>query len=713
MADASDLVPIRNLEPRTVLQSSQPATKDGHDDDHGKQAGPSEVAVSRSASQDNRVDSQSIHDSPTDRRTPYARRNTRDLTSSFEGVPIERIPSSSKNNSPSTFGDDRGKDPSTPIDAEEVLPDDSSLSYIGDQRGARFFVYNLCHPKAPQDATPYLSPRPSQNTWKPYEVEYLRHQGAFDTLSKDVCDDLIRCYFHHVHFFLPVVDAASFLVEYASNGRQNIGLLLFWSMLLAAANFAEPDVLQRAGFTSRKAMKTAMYERAKCLYDLDHGTDKLILIQSVILMGFWYSDPQEHTSASYWINIAITLAQTLGLHRCTTLNNRSQRLPESQQPLIRRIWWSCVLRDRWLSLAKGRPMRIHQEDCDIPMPEAEDILSSLNTIPVQTREKFIPSDSEMLAKMWINLVEISATLGRILRIHYRVNGSKPAPEDINNSAKELHYCRPLEILGEDASDLLRLHSYHVELYYEATVAVLYRPYVFSESSVSSFDGQESWKKIALDQARVAASNTNAILEKIIDLNSVHLLKPMMITTFIPAMQIHLFDCKSAIPLRRGLGSNKLNLCMLVLSQLRDTYWSASVIYRLFARAQSILDKPNPSVSVQPEKPTDSFHRVGAHSNTGSQDVDTEHQQQDEDTQQSIRPMTESNILMDGQTAPFWLNDSESPCFSSVDQLLSPGFSMSENAFQSLFAGFDNGIQGVYDQMMPVSSDIPPDLLYNV
>lgn len=42
-------------------------------------------------------------------------------------------------------------------------------------------------------------------------------------------------------------------------------------------------------------MKTSMYARAKCLYDLDHGTDKLILIQSVILMGFWYTDPQDHT----------------------------------------------------------------------------------------------------------------------------------------------------------------------------------------------------------------------------------------------------------------------------------------------------------------------------------------------------------------------------------------------------------------------------------
>lgn len=128
---------------------------------------------------------------------------------------------------------------------------------------------------------PQLLPRQADVSWKPHEIEYLRHQGAFDTLLEEVCDDLIRCYFHHVHFFLPVVDAAAFLKEYDSNGRQNISLLLFWSMLLAAANvsrsvcqetfiadlwfhkFVDAGVLQRSGFSSRKAMKTAFYERAK------------------------------------------------------------------------------------------------------------------------------------------------------------------------------------------------------------------------------------------------------------------------------------------------------------------------------------------------------------------------------------------------------------------------------------------------------------------
>ena len=61
----------------------------------------------------------------------------------------------------------------------------------------------------------------------------------------------------------------------------------------------------------------------------------------------------------------------------------------------------------------------------------------------------------------------------------------------------------------------------------ATVTVLYRPYVLSGVSALPFEAQPSWQKTVLEQARAAASNTNSVLEKIIEFNFVHLLKPMM------------------------------------------------------------------------------------------------------------------------------------------------------------------------------------------
>jgi hypothetical protein len=111
-------------------------------------------------------------------------------------------------------------------------------------------------------------------------------------------------------------------------------------------------------------------------------------------------------------------------------------------------------------------MRIHHDDCDVPLPREEDILNNLETVPPETKNKFIPSESKALAGMWINLVEISSSLGKILRIHYRVNGFKPRFDDINASSDELRVCKPREDHTSSASELVLLHGYHVDLFYE-------------------------------------------------------------------------------------------------------------------------------------------------------------------------------------------------------------------------------------------------------
>ena len=75
-------------------------------------------------------------------------------------------------------------------------------------------------------------------------------------------------------------------------------------------------------------------------------------------------------------------------------------------------------------------MRIHGDDCDMPMTAAGDITEGLEGISIEAKRKYIPSDSGTLAQFWIRLVRISTALGNILRFHYRANGPKPSVEDI-------------------------------------------------------------------------------------------------------------------------------------------------------------------------------------------------------------------------------------------------------------------------------------------
>ena len=183
-------------------------------------------------------------------------------------------------------------------------------------------------------------------------------------------------------------------------------------------------------------------------------------------MGFWYTDQQDHTGAWYWIGIAIILSQSLGLHRSPQFIGRGPLPSEAQQRLRRRLWWSCLVRDRWVSLAKGRPMRIHDEDCDLPMPSADDILHELSAVSPQAREKYMPADYEMLATMWIRLVRISDNLGLILRAHYRVKGPKASPDEIDRHADQLEACAQKNPPSDDRKSVSLIYAYHLELFYQ-------------------------------------------------------------------------------------------------------------------------------------------------------------------------------------------------------------------------------------------------------
>lgn len=133
---------------------------------------------------------------------------------------------------------------------------------------------------------------------------------------------------------------------------------------------------------------------------------------------------------------------------------------------MRRIWWACVIRDRWVSLARGRPMRIHNEDCDTPLPVVEDVMNELESVSGRARSNFVPVESRALAEMWIRLVRICDTLGNILRVHYRVNGVIPSITEIDRYAQELQALAQDDAVPVGSSDSLSINGIQINLLYQ-------------------------------------------------------------------------------------------------------------------------------------------------------------------------------------------------------------------------------------------------------
>jgi hypothetical protein len=67
------------------------------------------------------------------------------------------------------------------------------------------------------------------------------------------------------------------------------------------------------------------------------------------------------------------------------------------------------------------------------------------------------------------------------------------------------------------------------------------------------------------------------------------------------MQIHLIELSSPTPLFRRFGNHKFQLCMMILSELRSTYWGADAVSKLFEHALARVQKP--------DSPTNSSHKA--------------------------------------------------------------------------------------------------------
>lgn len=286
----------------------------------------------------------------------------------------------------------------------------------------------------------------------------------------------------------------------------------------------------------------------QALYDSDYEDDKVCVVQCVTLLGFWYSDPEDRNGPSHWMSIAIGLCQVMGLHRTPWSGSRS---PHStlRPRLFRRIWWSCFMRDRWLCLALGRPMRINLEDCQVQMPEPEDITMELSELAPDVTAKYLPAAMQEHAEIWVRLIHLSVILGKILRQNARtpldhdcfrscetdLEGSRSLAQGLDHQTDS-----SMASLNEIQFELLRQlvpstqecfatfsQANHAFFYFSpprAVIIVLHRSRINFRDPPDSVKTPE-WAE-SLRQARLAAVRINHFVEMVIDQDMVQSLRPM-------------------------------------------------------------------------------------------------------------------------------------------------------------------------------------------
>lgn len=201
------------------------------------------------------------------------------------------------------------------------------------------------------------------------EIDILQQRGAFLLPPRALCDELVDSYFKWVAPVVPVVNRSRFMKRYKDH-KNPPSLLLLQAILLAGSRVCtNPQLMDASGSTTPAAM--TFYKRAKALYDANYEDDRITIIQSLILMGWYWEGPEDVTkNVFYWTRVAIVVAQGSGMHRSV----EASQLSRTDKRLWKRVWWTLFTRDRSVAVALGRPVSINTDDTDVEMLSDEDFI---------------------------------------------------------------------------------------------------------------------------------------------------------------------------------------------------------------------------------------------------------------------------------------------------------------------------------------------------
>lgn len=456
-------------------------------------------------------------------------------------------------------------------------------------------------------------------------LRYLQHMGALDIPDRALEKQLLLAYIEHVHPDFPILELRPFLSQISdrSGKRGQVSLLLYQCVMFAASAFVAPEHLAAAGFPNRRALRRMVFQAARLLHDFDYENDKLILLQATFLLSFWYEAPDDSKETWHWSGAAISQAQALGLHRGMLSPARESKDECARRKLRRRIWWSCVMRDRQIGLGMSRLIRIKDEDFDVPMLEESDfeievLADHALIMPEDCPLLYDVGMQQELAEMCVQKAKLYVLVGHVLQTvqSFQIatkNGSHSVASIIEGNlvtfdrvyrkllawASALppssHYRKlePTDI--EHGRTPIAMQRTLLHMLYQTTVGKVYHPLIRpARSPLGAAAGDDlptiqSISSEARQKCRRAATEITRMVGELHDLALDRFFPTTGVTVIMPAMLMHLQDIVSPDAQSREAANKGFDTCLKVLLTLKETYAAAE--YAAIFMDNVIKNKP--------------------------------------------------------------------------------------------------------------------------
>lgn len=454
----------------------------------------------------------------------------------------------------------------------------------------------------------YIKPLPAR--FAPDDIAYLQNKGALSIPDTELRDQLLRCYAEFVHPYMPLLDMHRFVATIDRNdGQDGISLLLFQAVMFASIATVDMRYLKAAGYESRRTARREFFNKTRLLYDFDCEVDRISLIQSLLLMTYWYETPDDQKDSHHWMGIAVSLAQTIGLHRNP---GKSMTMEPARQQLWKRIWWSTYMRDRLIALGMRRPTRIKNGDFDVPMLTVDDfeiaaLADGPSCMPDECRFMRVEEQQRRMAIMCIEKAKLCICISNVLGVQYSVlqsnhsvlssEGStrttmvlvprrlEPGVDQVrtcdeelqewkNNLPEEAQYVSPSWSEVDAGNECMALNRSLLHMVYYATLSALHRPQVLPSSGMPTRDTKADTVDMSRRAVRLAATEITSIASTLYNLDLVRFFPTTGITVLLPAIIIHLLDIKAQDESTRRQSLQGFCQCMQIMAKLRDIYAAA-------------------------------------------------------------------------------------------------------------------------------------------
>lgn len=404
------------------------------------------------------------------------------------------------------------------------------------------------------------------------EIEILKFRGAFLLPPRDLCDDIVDAYFERIHPTIPLINRSLFMRRY-NNPLHPPSLLLLQAVLLAGSRVCRNPALMDSTGSSELASLT-FFKRVKALYDSNYETDRIAIVQSLILMGWWWEGPEDVTRNSfYWTRVALSVAQGFGLHRSV----EKTLMPDIDKRMWKRIWWSLFLRDRWVALSLGRPVLINLEYSDVPMITEEDFNEDEPGFP----SPYPPNKINSL--YFIYSVKLSEIMGFVLRQHFSVDAENMRR---SNKVPSVSHCDMamvswMQSLPEELKYKVKdskAHNFFTALLhaqYYTVLCLVHRSNILHKQQNTNTP-YPSWG-IAFQAAHMIAK----IMENLVQFDEARDCPAFFVYTLLSAMIMLIYQTESPVPTVVESAEKSLQMCSSALKELGRTWLVGRMVLKLF------------------------------------------------------------------------------------------------------------------------------------